>query len=267
MVVDCYVTEALVSMVASLSDRKFEDYAIEAAISKVFASEALWRSADEALQIAGGNGYMCEFPYERLIRDSRINRIFEGTNDILRLFIALSAMEDVGAELKEIAASVQGVLSDPIKGFGVLRDYAMRRAQLATGLSREKGAFKLIDPALKAPAAIFEQATQQLAVAADRILRKHGKHIIEKQFASRRLADIMIDMFALACTLSRVDSSVREKGAAAAHHEISILEVFAHEAKARIQANFNAIDDNRDELVKELADHAFQEERFSWDSL
>jgi acyl-CoA dehydrogenase family member 9 len=267
MVADCYVTEALVSMVASLSDRKFEDYAIEAAISKVFASEALWRSADEALQIAGGNGYMCEFPYERLIRDSRINRIFEGTNDILRLFIALSAMEDVGAELKEIAASVQGVLSDPIKGFGVLRDYAVRRAQLATGLNREKGAFKSIDPALKGPAAIFEQATQQLAVAADRILRKHGKHIIEKQFASRRLADIMIDMFALACTLSRVDGSVREKGAAAARHEISILEVFAHEAKARIQANFNAIDDNRDELVKELADHAFQEERFSWDSL
>jgi acyl-CoA dehydrogenase family member 9 len=267
MVIDCYVTESLVSMVASLSDRQFEDYAIEAAISKVYASEALWRSADEALQVAGGNGYMCEYPYERLIRDSRINRIFEGTNEILRLFIALSAMEDVGAELKELASGLQGVLSDPIKGFGVLRDYAVRRAQLATGINREKGTFKGIDPSLKAATTIFEQATKELALAADRILRKHGKNIIGKQFASRRLADIMIDMFALACTLSRVSTSVTEKGAAAAHHEIAIVEAFAHQAQARIAGNFNSIDDNRDELVKALADHAFEQERFAWDSV
>ena len=84
-------------MVAGLIDQGYEDYAVEAAISKVFATEALWRTADEALQIAGGNGYMREFPYERMMRDCRINRIFEGTNDILRLFIALTAMNDVGA--------------------------------------------------------------------------------------------------------------------------------------------------------------------------
>ena len=53
-------------MVAGLIDQGYEDYAVEAAISKVFASEALWRTADEALQIAGGNGYMREFPYERV---------------------------------------------------------------------------------------------------------------------------------------------------------------------------------------------------------
>ena len=93
MVVDCYATESVVSMVAALSDRGYQDYAVEAAISKVFASEALWRTADEALQVAAGNGYMCEYPYERIVRDSRINRIFEGTNEVLRLFIALSAMD------------------------------------------------------------------------------------------------------------------------------------------------------------------------------
>jgi alkylation response protein AidB-like acyl-CoA dehydrogenase len=267
MLVDCYVTEALVSMVASLSDRKFEDYAIEAAISKVFASEALFRTADEALQVAGGNGYMCEYPYDRLTRDSRINRIFEGTNEILRLFIALSAMEDVGAELKELAAGLQGVLGDPIKGFGVLRDYALRRAQLATGLNREKGAFHALEAPLRPAAEVFESATQQLALAADRILRKHGKNIIGKQFASRRLADIMIDLFALGCTLSRVNSTVLAKGEAGSKHELAILGTFAHQVKARIQANFQAIDDNPDELVKQLADYAFEQERFPWDTL
>src|SRR5690606_32527500 len=120
MVIDCYAAESVVSMVAGLMDAGHKDYAIEAAISKVFSSEALWRTADEALQIAAGNGYMCEYPYERAMRDSRINRIFEGTNDILRLFIALSAMDDVGQNLKEIAQSVRGVFNDPIKGFGVL---------------------------------------------------------------------------------------------------------------------------------------------------
>src|SRR5512138_551109 len=78
MVVDCYVSESVVNLVAGLMDRGFEEYAVEAAISKVFASEALWRTADEALQIAGGAGYMLELPYERAVRDARINRIFEG---------------------------------------------------------------------------------------------------------------------------------------------------------------------------------------------
>ena len=61
MVVECYATESVVAMVAGLSDQGYEDYAVEAAISKVFSTECLWRTVDEALQIAGGNGFMCEF--------------------------------------------------------------------------------------------------------------------------------------------------------------------------------------------------------------
>src|SRR3954453_5005227 len=134
MVIDCYATEATVTMGAVFTDDGYGDYAVEAAISKVFASEALWRSADEALQIAAGNGFMTEFPYERLLRDSRINRIFEGTNDILRLFIALTAMNDVGHNLKELSSTLANVFTDPIKGFGVLSDYARRRVSHATGV-------------------------------------------------------------------------------------------------------------------------------------
>jgi acyl-CoA dehydrogenase family member 9 len=267
MVVDCYASEATVSMVASFSDQGFTDYAIEAAISKVFATEALWRTVDEALQVAGGNGYMCEFPYERILRDSRVNRIFEGTNEILRLFIALSAMDDVGSNLKELASSLQGVFNDPIKGFGVLSEYAMRRARLATGMSREKGTFTRIDARLKEPASIFEQETKELAIAVDRVLRKHGKNIIGKQFASRRLADIMIDLFVLGCVLSRVNTSLSENGAEKARPEVEIAEVFAHQAQRRIKANFEAIDDNKDETIKSLADHAFAAEKYSWDTI
>ena len=81
MVVDCYASEAAVNMVAGLVDQGYKDYAVEAAISKVFATECLWRTADEALQVAGGNGVMCEFPYERMVGLPG-KPDFRGTNDI-----------------------------------------------------------------------------------------------------------------------------------------------------------------------------------------
>ena len=265
MVVDCYASEATVHMVAALADQGYQDYAVEAAISKVFASEALWRCADEALQTAGGNGYMTEYPYERIVRDSRINRIFEGTNDILRLFIALTAMDDVGSSLKELSKSLQGVFEDPIKGFGVLSEYALRRASLATGI--RKSMFTKLDPLLKTHAAVFEDATKDLAVAVDRVLRKHGRNIIGKQLASKRLADAMIDLFALACTLSRVNSSLLAKGEAKAQPEIQILDVLCDQVKWRVHQNFASVDRNEDDALKAIADHAFELEKYAWDTI
>jgi alkylation response protein AidB-like acyl-CoA dehydrogenase len=267
MVVDCYATEAVVSMVAGLIDGGYEDYAVEAAISKVFASEALGRTADEALQIAGGNGYMCEYPYERVVRDTRINRIFEGTNDILRLFIALNAMNDAGQTLRELAKSLEGVFTDPIKGFGVVSEYTLRRVSMATGYNRQGTSFTKLDAALKPMATIFEVGTRDLATATDHILRKHGRSIIDKQFATRRLADIMIDLFVLASVISRVDASVRERGADNAKKELEIAATFSRQAERRIKSNMDEIDNNVDESIKALADHAFEAEKFSWDTL
>ncbi len=267
MVVDCYAAEATVTMVAGLIDAGYTDYAVEAAISKVFASEALWRTADEALQIAAGNGFMCEFPYERLVRDSRINRIFEGTNEILRLFIALTAMNDAGHSLRELAKTLDGVFNDPIKGFGVISEYALRRAAIATGIGREGTTFTRLDPALKQAQGVFEDATRDLAAATDRILRKHGRAIIDKQLATRRLSDIMIDLFVLACVLSRVDAAVRASGSSAAARELEILNAFAGQVRRRVRNTVSEIDDNQDESVKALADHAFESERYAWDTI
>jgi alkylation response protein AidB-like acyl-CoA dehydrogenase len=265
MIVECYATEAVVSMVAGMVDQGYEDYATEAAISKVFATEALWRTADEALQIAGGNGYMCEFPYERIMRDCRINRIFEGTNDILRLFIALTAMNDVGKQLKDLSKSLDGIFNDPIKGFGLMSDYARRKVSQVTGVGGSKGQFTKLHPALKPGAEIFEEGTRNLAWAADRILRKHGKDIIGKQFATKRLADIMIDLFVLSAVLSRVNSSIETNGLEKCTKELEILTVFSGQVMRRTKGNFNKIDNNDDELIKSLADHAMEIEGFAWD--
>jgi len=265
MVVNTYAAESCVNMVAGMVDRGHKDYAVEAAISKIFATEALWNTVDEALQIAGGNGFMREFPYERIMRNCRINRIFEGTNEILRLFVALTGMNDVGAHLKEVASALGNALHDPIKGFGVLSDYAKRRVSQATGLGKNE--MTKAHPAIAEHARLFETLTRQLAAAADRILRKHGKNIMNKQFATRRLADIMIDMYVFACVISRVSLSLEENGVAKSSQELEILEVFAGDVKRRVQANFDQIDNNNDELIKSVADHAFEQEKFSWDNI
>jgi len=266
MVIDCYTAEATVTMVGGLIDAGYDEYAVEAAISKVYATECLSRTADEALQIAGGNGFMREYPYERIVRDSRINRIFEGTNEILRLFIALTAMNDVSSQLKELASKMKGVLNDPIKGFGVLSDYARKHARLRTGLG-DSNKLRKIDESIRRQADLFEGETRLLAQATDRILRKHGKNIVGKQFATKRLAEIMIDLFVMACTLSRVQASIEANGVEKCKREIDILKVFTRDARSRIKGNFRRIDNNYDSRLKALATDACEAERFRWDTI
>jgi acyl-CoA dehydrogenase family member 9 len=267
MVVECYATESVVNLVSGLIDQGYQDYAVEAAISKVFASEALWRTADEALQVAGGNGYMREFPYERIVRDCRINRIFEGTNDILHLFIALTALQDAGNNLKELskAVNIGNLLQDPIKGFGLFADYGKRRVAGATGLGRAQ--ISKAHPLVKIYTTQFETHTQELQTVVDRVLRKHGKAIIDKQFALKRLGDIMIDMFVFAATIARVSQSIEDKGEELAKRELEILEVFAGQVRGRIGKNFRKVDNNDDELIKGLADYAYEKEGYSWDTI
>src|SRR6476620_334685 len=91
----CYLTCGLV-------DRGVEDYSLESAICKVAGTEFLWYAANRAMQLKGGAGYMKDEPYEKILRDIRIFPIFEGANDVMRAFVALSGMKPLGEELKEL---------------------------------------------------------------------------------------------------------------------------------------------------------------------
>ena len=129
MTIDCFAAESAVWMVAHYIDSGCADYSVEAAMSKVFASDAIQRAAHEALQIAAGNGFMREFPYEQVTRDSRILSIFEGTNEILRLYIALSGLKDVGATLSGLKVGVRQHLQRPDQG--LRRTQQLRRTPCA----------------------------------------------------------------------------------------------------------------------------------------
>ena len=265
MTVRCYAAESVVHLVGSLIDAGHEDYSVEAAMSKVFVSEQLWSVANEAVQIAGGNGYMRDYPFERVVRDSRINLIFEGTNEILRLYIALSSLKDVGDELKAVLKGMSGVFNDPIKGFGIMSAYATKKISQATPVGRDH--LQGVAPELKEFAAIFERNTVRLGAVSESTLKKYGKNIVGSQLVTKRLADIGIDLLVGLAVISRVSSAIASKGSAACESEIRIAKLFSQAAKRRIANNFRRLEVNEDTDTVALANSIFKAGKFAWDTV
>jgi acyl-CoA dehydrogenase family member 9 len=265
MTIDCFAAESVVWMVAHYIDSGFDDYSVEAAISKVYASEAIQRSAYEALQIAAGNGFMRDNPYEQITRDCRILTIFEGTNEVLRLYIALSGLKDVSKSLSELKVAVDAIFNSPIKGFGVLTDYAEKRLTHATGVGRDK----IVGPipaSLREAAAIYEKYTVELAKASDYLLRKYGKSIASHQHALRRVADIAVDLFVGLCVLSRAAKLAAQPGQPG-EQAVGIAQVFAQQAKRRMAHQVRRISSNEDEEVNRLAGFMLERGSYPWDVL
>ena len=263
MTIDCFAAESAVWMVAHYIDSGCDDYSVEAAISKVFASEAIQRSAYEALQIAAGNGYMKEFPYEQVTRDSRILSIFEGTNEILRLYIALSGLKDVGSSLSELKNAVGAIFNNPIKGFGVLSGYASKRLRESTGFGNDKILSKL-DPRLKPAAEIYEKYVVELSKAGDMLLRMHGKKIADEQYQLKRVGDVAIDLFVGLCTLARADA-LSKSDAKNGQHAVTIAATFAQQAKRRMAGNVRGMARNEDEDRDGLAGFILENGAYPWD--
>src|SRR6185503_5435021 len=116
MEADLYAMEASTYLTAGLMDKKERETMLEAACCKLHATERLWSIANDALQVTGGTGFMREYAYERILRDARINMIFEGTNQVLRMMIAFQGLRSLArgelaaapgrAELEGVPASL-----------------------------------------------------------------------------------------------------------------------------------------------------------------
>lgn len=251
MAIDCFAAESAVWMVAHYIDAGCEDYSMEAAMSKVFASEAMQRAAYESLQIAGGNGFMREFPYEQIVRDARILPIFEGTNEILRLYVALSGLKGVGASLAELKSAVNSIFNDTIKGFGLLAGYAERRFSQATGIGADRILARLAEP-LRPLAASYEKYVSELARVADEALRRYGKTIADQQHLQKRIADLMIDLFVGLCVLSRADSLVRSSPGSVGE-VVAIATAFTRQARRRMNRNVRSSGGEEDLDIEKVA--------------
>lgn len=259
MMMSTYVAESMTYMTTSFIDRKDVDYSIESAIVKVYCSEMLWETMDENLQIWGGLGYMKEYPYERWLRDARINRIFEGANEILRAFIALSGMQGPGQELAGLADAIKY----PLKGLGPVSDFVLRKIkQNVMGESITKA-----HPAMKKMAAILEEYAVEFATQVEVLLRRHGREIHLRQFAQKRIADIAIDFYGMSCVLARVTRSIEERGLEGCKLELEIAEAYFLRANRHIRSNFKAIDRNDDDQMKAIAETAYEVGGYPFDFL
>ncbi len=249
---EMYVAEAMTYLTADLIDRGGIDYSLESAICKVYASEMAWRAADDALQIAGGRGYMRDRPFERHLRDTRILRIFEGTNEVLRAFIALAGIE----RLADYLESVGQALREPIKDIGVLTEFAFHRIRDAIG-SRHAGT-EVAEP-LGECLRQFERLTGFLHEGAEALVRSCRGEVVNEQFQLARLADMAIDLYGLIAVIGRAQAEIAREGAERAGPEIDLVRQFCREAGARIEQNRSLLVENRDARLRRIAAHAVAE--------
>jgi len=259
MMADTWALECMTYLTTGMTDAGVEDFSIESAICKVYASETCWRVVNETLQIAGAVGYMADFPYERLLRDARINLVFEGTNEILRAFIALGGMQGPGQELADVARAMR----EPIKGFGLLSDFAIRKARGA--LVRER--LTRHHATLAREAAIFDEYVQELGRGVESVLRRHLSDIAEMQYTQKRTANMAINLYGLAACISRTTRAIERRGEEGARREIDLTSIFASSAERRLAHLVAAIAKNDDELRKEVATRAYADGGYPFDVL
>ncbi|HET7457562.1 MAG TPA: acyl-CoA dehydrogenase family protein [Gemmatimonadaceae bacterium] len=238
---DTYASDAMVGHLAWLAERD-EEHALEAACAKVFASELLWRAADEMVQVAGGRGYVQPWPYERVLRDVRINRIFEGANEVLRLFVGLNGLQGPAEELKEIGAA----LRRPIENFNVVAGYATARVKAALGATDKVDA--ALDERLAKHKEYFEKHVAQLKDATQRAVLKYRKQIVERQLVVERLANMAIEMYATGATIARTQRLIDERGVDRCERELALCDLFCVESGRRFRDARNALDASEEDV-------------------
>ena len=240
-----YVTQSMAYMISGNMDAGSQDYHLEAAISKVFASESAWWVCDEAIQVLGGMGFMKSTGLEKVMRDLRIFRIFEGTNDILRLFVALTGIQFAGSHLKEL----QKAFRHPTANLGLIAEEVSKRATRAVGLGTPSMSH-LVHPDLAESAALCAKSVELFGSTIETVLVKYGKKIVDEQFILNRLAQAAIDTYAMSVVLSRASLSAKQN-VPSSEHEILMAQVWCSEAASRVAYNLKVVGASKNLLVFE----------------
>jgi len=249
--------ESMTYLTCGMVDNGVPDYSLESAICKVSGTEFLWYAANRALQLKGGAGYMRDEPYEKVLRDIRIFPIFEGANDVLRAFIALTGVKPLGEQLSGLG---ELDLGNPLGSLGVVIDYVSGRIQREVRPDRITRAH----PEISRQADAVADQVKRLRDVTEGLLRKHGKGIVERQFQQKRLSDAVSDIFAQVALLSRVTSILEDQGPDVSGQEIYITETFCIRAAGRVQRAFDQIEDNDDERMLSIAKLALKRGEYGY---
>ena len=259
MAADTFAMESLVELTASMADTGRFDIRLEASIAKLWASETGWNLVSEAVQVRGGRGYEINeslkargetaYPVERWLRDMRINMIFEGSSEIMRLFIAREAVD--------MHLRIAGDLVNPKAPTGAkLR--ALGRAALhyawwyptrflGWGFWPKHSSFGRLATHVR----FIERASRRLARATFHSMIRFGPALEKHQAVLGRLVDIGADLFVMSAAIARARMLVdRGDGSSA----LELADLHCRRARRRIKERFHALWANDDRATHRVAD-------------
>ncbi|MDO8543273.1 MAG: acyl-CoA dehydrogenase family protein [Opitutaceae bacterium] len=262
-----FACEAMALLTSALVDRDKADIRLEAAMAKMWGTEAAWRAVDETMQIRGGRGYETAqslksrgeepVPIERMMRDARINLIFEGSSEIMRLFLAREALDPhlkvAGAALdsrlpagKRLGAAAKAFrfyvtwypgLLLPLDWLGALSWSKRPRGGVPAELT----------PAFKPALAYVAKTSRRLARALFHAMAKHGPKLERQQLTLGRIVDIGTELFAISAAALYADAWVKRHDPQHPRAELEqLVQCFFADARSRIAASFAGLTHNND---------------------
>ncbi|PWV52241.1 acyl-CoA dehydrogenase family protein [Nocardiopsis sp. L17-MgMaSL7] len=256
-----YAMEAVLDLTGRMADDDRHDIRIEAALAKLWTSEMAHRVADELVQVRGGRGYETAgslaargergVPAEQVLRDLRINRIFEGSTEIMRLLIAREAVDahlSVAGDLVDPDTSRSAKARAAVRASGF---YARWLPTLVVGRGQVPSAFQEFGP-LAAHLRFAERASRRLARSTFYAMSRWQGGLEARQGFLGRVVDIGAELFAASAVVvrARADADARpERGAS----PLQVADVFCRQSRLRVDALFEGLWSNTDDLDGRLA--------------
>lgn len=251
MVQHTYGLEATAYLTTGMYDRGVEDVSLESAMVKIAGTEFLWYAANRAFQLAGGEAFMNDQPYAKILRDIRIYPVFEGANDVLRTFVALSGLKVLGDEIEGLADLD---LLAPVRSGGLVLDYVLSKVKRSVA----PPALTHVHPDLRPLAEPLSDQVGRLREVSEGLLRRHGTDVRDRQFHQKRLAHAAMDITAQVATLSRMTARMNEGGAEATATEVFLGRTYVERAARRVHDALERIEHNDDDATRDIAQLAYR---------
>jgi hypothetical protein len=258
-----FAMEAISELGSLLADRHTSDIRLEAALAKMWNSDTAWDVADKTLAIRGGRGYETAaslasrgetpVPLERLVRDLRINRIFEGSNEILHLFVAREAVDThlkVAGDLIDPQAPPGRKLAAMVKA-GLYYALWYPARWLGWGLWPQYGDFGRLATHLR----YVDRTARRLARAQFHAMVRHKAGLERRQMVLFRFVDVAAELYAMSASVVMAQAMKVEDGADAT--PVELADHFCRGARRRIENSFRSVGDNDDVAGYALARRVF----------
>jgi alkylation response protein AidB-like acyl-CoA dehydrogenase len=263
--------EAMLDVAGRMADDKQRDIRIEAAIAKLYASELGWRVVDELMQVRGGRGYETAeslkargekpVPVEQAMRDMRINRIFEGSTEIMHLLIAREAVDQHLAVAGDVLDADVALKDKARAAVEAGKFYAKWFPRLAVGEGQKPGSFSEFG-ALSGHLRYTERAARRLARSTFYAMGRWQARLERKQSVLGRIVDIGAELFAISSAVVYADTLRRERPDRATE-ALALADLFCRQARRRADALFAELFDNDDDAAYALAQDVL-EGKYTW---